>query len=202
MIDYVFDVDLFYHVAEYDAILVATNICYAMRHGIQRKISLHYPYVYDSNLKTKYGDTNKMGTIIECVSEGQPKFVLCYVNNGINTRPDLKTDYLSYESLEKCLKIVNVLYKGKHLASTLLGNSKFDGNGDEERIKEIMGRCVTDFHLTVYDYKQLSRDEMNMEALKEERAVKDTDRELYYKLVKERKKRENELKKLNGRAKS
>ena len=201
MIDYIYNVDLFDHVAEYDAILVATNTCYAMRHGIQRKISLNYPYVYDKNLKTKYGDSKKMGTILECASGGQPTFVLCFVNNGINTRPDIKADFLSYDSLENCLKLVNVLYKGKHLASTLLGSSRFDGNGDKDKIKEIIERCITDLDLTIYEYEQKSRDEMVKEVREKELAVKKTDKELYYKMVKERKEREKKLKELNGRAK-
>lgn len=86
--------------------------------------------------------------------EGFPTFILCYVNNGINTRPDVKADFLSYDSLENCLKIVNVLYKGKHLASTLLGSSKFDGNGDKEKIRNIITTSLTDVDLTIYDYEQ------------------------------------------------
>lgn len=201
MIDYIKDIDLFDHVAEYDAILVATNTCYAMRHGLQRKISLYYPYVYEKNLKTKYGDSKKMGTVLECASEGQPTFLLCFVNNGINTRPDIKTDFLSYDSLENCLKLINVLYKSKHLASTLLGSSRFDGNGDKDKIKKIIERCITDLDLTIYEYEQKSRDEMIKEVMEKERAVKETDRKLYYKMVKERKEKEKKLKELNGRAK-
>ena len=107
----------------------------------------------------------------------------------------------STTSLENCLKLVNVLYKGKHLASTLLGSSRFDGNGDKDKIKEIIERCLTDLDLTIYEYEQKSRDEMVKEVREKELAVKKTDKELYYKMVKERKEREKKLKELNGRAK-
>lgn len=96
---------------------------------------------------------------------------------------------MSYDSLENCLKLVNVLYKGKHLASTLLGSSRFDGNGDKDKIKEIIERCLTDLDLTIYEYEQKSRDEMVKEVREKELAVKKTDKELYYKMVKERKER-------------
>ena len=201
MIDYIFDVDLFDHVSEYDAILVATNTSYVMRHGIQRKISLHYPYVYEANLKTKYADIKKMGTILQCEKEGCPTFILCYVNNGINTRPDVKEDFLSYDSLENCLKIVNVLYKGKHLASTFLGSSKFDGNGDKEKIRNIITTSLTDVDLTIYDYEQKSRDEMWKEQYEKEMAVKKIDRVKYYEMVRDRKEKERKIKELNGRTK-
>ena len=128
-------------------------------------------------------------------------FILCYVNNGINTRPDVKADFLSYDSLENCLKIVNVLYKGKHLASTLLGSSKFDGNGDKEKIRNIITTSLTDVDLTIYDYEQKSRDEMWKEQYEKEMAVKKIDRVKYYEMVRDRKEKERKIKELNGRTK-
>lgn len=201
MIDYIKDVDLFDHVREYNATLIGTNICYFMRNGIQRQVSINYPYVYDANMKTKYMDNKKMGTILECKEDGEPTFILCFINNRLNTRPDIKPDYLSYESLEQCLKVINILYKGQHLASPLLGVSRFDGNGDKERIKEIFERCITDIDLTIYDYEQKSRSEMFLEKHKKELEIKKKDWFLYQKIVKERAAREKEIKKRNGRAK-
>ena len=122
-------------------------------------------------------------------------------NNGINTRPDVKADFLSYDSLENCLKIVNVLYKGKHLASTLLGSSKFDGNGDKEKIRNIITTSLTDVDLTIYDYEQKSRDEMWKEQYEKEMAVKKIDRVKYYEMVRDRKEKERKIKELNGRTK-
>lgn len=200
MIDIIKGVDLFDHVSEYDAVLIGTNTSCIMRNGIQRKVSLNYPYVYEANLKTNYGDIRKMGKILECKSEGQPTFILCFINNGLNTRPDVNPDFLSYESLEKCLGLVNVLYKGKHLASTLIGSTRFDGNGDVPKIMEIIGRTLKDVDLTIYDYEQKSRDEMVLDIMKRELAVKAVDREKYYKIVAERKEKWKKLKELNGHA--
>lgn len=200
MINYIYDVDLFNHVSEYDAIIIGVNTCYTMRHGFQRKVSLHYPYVYDANVKTKYGDVKKLGTVIKCEEENKPTFLLCFINNGLNTRTDLKTDFLSYESLEDCLKIINVLYKGKRLASTLLGSSKFDGNGDKDKIKKIFENCLTDLDITIYEYEQKSRDQMVIEERMKEFAMKKKDLKQYHQMVKERKERLRRIKELNGRA--
>ena len=94
MIKVVKDIDLYNHVGEFDVVLVGTNNYHIMSHGIQLNIMLNYPYVYDKNLETKYGDPEKLGTILECKSEGEPTFCLCFICGG-NFRPDLNKDYLS-----------------------------------------------------------------------------------------------------------
>ena len=159
MIKVIKDVDLFDHVSEYEAVLIGTNTYCTMSQGIQLKVMLNYHYAYEKNLETKYGDKNKLGTLLECKSEGEPTFCLCFITSGYNFRPDLSSDYLDYESLEKCLKLVNVLYKGKKIATTLLGSSRFDGNGDRKRIEEIFNSTIKDVDLTIYDYFQKSRAE-------------------------------------------
>ena len=197
MIKIVKDTDLFDHVGEYDAVLVGANIYSIMSNGIQLSIMLNYPYVYEKNLETRYADPEKLGTVVECASEGEPTFCLCFICTG-NFRPDLNKDYLSYESLEKCLKLVNVLYKNKRIATTLLGASRFDGNGDRDRILSIFNECIKDVELTIYDYTQKSRDEQVMEYFRKEMEVKKKDREAYYEMVRKRKKEAEERFKKNG----
>lgn len=201
MVDIITEVDLFDHVSKYDAVLVGTNINYSMRHGFQRKIALNYPYVYDSNLSTKYGDLNKMGTIIECKKDNNPIFIICYINKNFNTRPDIIKDYLDYDALENCIKLINVIYKGKNLATTMIGCSKFDGNGDKNKVIDIIKRNSNSINITLYDYVQKSKDEMYKEILEKEHLIKEKDINLYYKVVAERKEKEKALKELNGRAK-
>ena len=134
MINVIKDEDIYWHFREYDIILIGTNIYCTMSQGIQLKVMLNYPYVYEKNLETKYGDIDKMGTILECKSENEPTFCLCFIAKGYNFRPDLEKDYLSYDALENALKLVNIKYKGKKIACPLLGSSRFDGNGDKEKI--------------------------------------------------------------------
>lgn len=198
MIKVVKDVDLYEHLGEHDIILIGTNLYCTMSQGIQLKVMLNYPYVYNKNLETKYGDINKLGTILECSEENEPTFCLCFITKGFNFRPDLEKDYLSYEALEKTLKLVNIKYKGKNVACPLLGVSKFEGNGDRDKIMEIFNRCMTDVNLTIYDYYQKSREEEIKEMWGREEAVKKVDRGAYYKLVRERKKKAEERFKKNG----
>ena len=198
MINIIKDVDIYDHFSEYDAILIGTNLYCTMSQGVQLKVMLNYPYAYNKNLETKYGDKDKLGTVLECKSEGEPTFCLCFITKGYNFRPDLESDYLSYEALEKCLNLVNILYKGKNIACPLLGSSRFDGNGDKEKIYEIFNRTLKDVNVTIFDYFQKSRAEETKEVRERELAVKKVDREAYYKMVAERKKEADERFKKNG----
>jgi hypothetical protein len=198
MINIIKDIDIYDHFDEYDAILIGTNLYCTMSQGIQLKVMLNYPYAYEANLNTRYGDGEKLGTILECKSEGEPTFCLCFITVGYNFRPDKQKDYLSYEALEKCLRLVNIKYKGKKIACPLLGSSRFDGNGDKERIEKIFNECMTDTDVTIFDYFQLSRDEEMKKVWSNEAKAKKSDREAYYKLVKERKKQADERFKKNG----
>lgn len=192
------DIDLYPHIGEYDCVLIGTNIYNTMSQGIQLQVMLNYPHVYEENLKTKYADQEKLGTILKCEKEGEQSFCLCFITDSYGFRPDLNKDFLSYESLEKCLKLVSVLYKDKKLACTLLGASRFDGNGDRDRILEIFNNTVKDMDITIYDYYQKSRKEMLHETYAKEQEVKKKDRDEYYKMVIQRKKEANDRYKKNG----
>lgn len=199
MIRVIEGIDLYDRIGEYDLIFVGTNINCNMAQGFQRKVMLNYPYAHVQNMLTKYGDVKKLGTIVECKSKGNPTFVLMYITKG-NYRPDLKSDFLSYESLEKCIALSNVLYKGRKAACTLLGGSRFDGNGDRDAILEIMERCSPDISIDVYDYFQKTVCEEMREVRMEELALKEKDLSAYYKAVGERKAKAKELREKNGHA--
>lgn len=186
MVKVIKDIDLYNDVDKYDAILIGTNINCSMSQGFQRKIMLNYPYVQEENMKTKYGDEKKLGTVLECKKEGLPTFILLYIAKG-NTRPDINKEYLSYEALENCLKIINILYKGHNLASTFIGTSKFDGNGDNERVMKMISENTKNVNLTIYDYEQLSRADELKKIRTEELKLKETDIDAYYEAVRKRK---------------
>ena len=198
MLNVIKDIDLYDHLDEYDVILVGTNLYCTMSQGIQLKVMLNYPYVFNKNLETKYGDRDKLGTILECKEDGEPTFCLCFITVGYNFRPDLESDYLSYEALESCLRLVNIKYKGKRVACPLLGSSRFDGNGDKDRIYELFEKSMTDVDLTIYDYHQMSRGEEMKVWWSDEKEMKETDRSKYYEMVKERKQKADERFKKNG----
>ena len=95
--------------------------------------------------------------------------------------------FLSYESLEKCLKLINVRYRGKTIACPFIGCSRFDGNGDKEKVLEIINNTLTDVDLVIYDYYQEKRNEKQIRVYKEEKEVKKKDYYAYYDMVKKRK---------------
>ena len=160
---------------------------------------LNYPYVQEENMKTKYGDKKKLGTVLDCKEKGKPTFILMYVYEG-NFRPDKNKEYVSYESVEKCFKIINILYKDKKLASTIIGASKFDGNGDKNKLLKIIENNSSNINITIYDYEQKSRSEELKEQYEKEKKIKETDLEAYYEAVKERKEKAKIRRQKNGHA--
>lgn len=199
MIKIIKDIDLFDNVKDYDIVLVGTNIYCNLSQGFQRKVMLNYPYVQEMNMSTKYADKKKLGTILECKKEYNPTFLLLYITEG-NFRPDLKKDTLSYESLEKCIKLINILYKGMNIACPFLGSSRFDGNGDKDKILKIIENNSKNVNITIFDYEQKSRAEELKETREKELKLKEENADAYYEAVKKRKEEAEERYKNNGHA--
>ena len=80
----------------------------------------------------------------------------------------------------------------------MLGSSRFDGNGDRDRIIDLFKSNLKDVDVTIYDYFQKSRQEEMKEIREEELKVKEIDREKYYQMVKQRKEKAEERFRKNG----
>lgn len=198
MITIIKDVDLIDEIANYDIIIIGTNVYCTLSQGIQRDIALNYPYAREKNFTTKYGDINKLGTILECSANGEPTIVLAYIYRGYPYRRSMDEDYLDYKALKKCLKKINNKYKGKTIATTILGCSRFDGNGSKDIVIDLLNSELTDVNAIVYDFYQKSRDEKQIETRKKELELKKKDYRLYYEAVKKRKLEAEERYKRNG----
>ena len=147
-------VDLIYDVKKYDVILVGTSILNKLGNGFQYKVGLNFPEVFDaSKTMSKYGDTTKLGRVNYV--ETEPNFVLCYITKG-RYSPHTKPDALEYDALSKCLAIIKRKYAGKKIASTVMGNSIYEGGGDKQKIIAIFNEVLGDENVTLYDYEQLS----------------------------------------------
>jgi hypothetical protein len=155
MIDIVEDEPLINHIDNYDAIVVGTNCYQVMRNGFQFEIARKYPYVQSANDETKYGDKNKLGTILECKEENKPLIILSFISFGYNFKGN-NQPFIDYPSLEKSFKLLNLLYEGKHLATTMIGTTSYDGNADKSKVLDILNKVVTKFDLTLFDYNQES----------------------------------------------
>lgn len=148
--------DLIDDIQKYDVILIGSGIYNSQGNGFQKKMCINFPDIDKVNKETNYADVSKLGTcqiITSYVKQGFPIFVLCYINKG-NFRPDLYKESLSYEALENCLKLVDSHFKNKKIGTTLLGNAKFEGNGDAEKIYEIIGNVCNNNEYYIYDYIQ------------------------------------------------
>ena len=95
---------------------------------------------------------------------------------------------------------VNILYKGKNVACPFLGTSKFDGNGDKEKVLEILSNNSSNINLSIFDYEQLSRSDELKKIRVAEIKLKEIDADAYYEEVKKRKAEAEERYKNNGHA--
>lgn len=151
---------------DYDVVLVGTNIYGKLTNGWQLDMKMKYPAIHKANIETGYCDASKMGKVVSVKTETNPVVCLLYINKSCNFRPDLNPEFIDYEALEKCLYRINIEYKGKNIICPILGSSKFDGNGDKNKIIKIFEDTCTDVNVDLYDYKQISAREENLNMIR------------------------------------
>lgn len=151
MIKIIKDQDLIWNTDKYDVILVGTSIYNLLTQGFQSKLRLKYPYIVEANNSTPYADKRKYGKRLTI--QGTPIISLMYICGY----PHSKRDFLNYDALAHCLATANGEFKGMKVATTMLGTSLFDGNGDKEKCIQIIEENTKDLDLTVYDFPQFNR---------------------------------------------
>ena len=151
MINIVKDKDLIWDVEKYDVILIGTSIYCTLGDGFQFKIKNKYPILQIENDKTPYGDSRKFGKRLT-IKNHKPILSLMYVcDKGLHNK-----SMINYEALENCLRTANAEFKGLNVASTIVGSSRFDGNGDRDKCLELIEKCTPNLNITLYDYEQLA----------------------------------------------
>lgn len=169
--------DLIWETDNYDVILLGTSIYCMLSNGFQSKMMLKYPFIEERN-NTRYGDISKLGERITIEEDNSPIISLMYICK----HPNKTKETISYEALEKSMRTAMAEFKGKKIATTVLGSSMFDGNGNKEKILEIMEECTKGYDIDVYDYKQLDKKD-EIELIKRKIiAVKDSNPERYYEM--------------------
>ena len=151
MVEIIKDKDLIWDTDNYDVILVGTSIYNLLTQGFQSKLAVKYPHIVDANNRTPYADKRKYGKRLTI--QGIPTISLMYVCGY----PHSKRDFLNYEALAHCLSTANSEFKGAKVATTVVGTSRFDGNGDREKCMQIIEENTADLNLTVYDFPQFNR---------------------------------------------
>ena len=160
MVTIVKDKPLIEDVFNYDIIIVGTGIHNTLGNGFQHDIKINFPFVEDALKKTPYADKRKLGTVT--VVKSTPLYCLGFIHSG-GYRKDLNPVYLDYQALNDVLHLIDNNFKNKRIASSFIGCSQFDGNGDKERVLEIFNNLSGENEYFLYDYEQRDYREVNNE---------------------------------------
>lgn len=160
MVTIIKDKPLIEDIFDYDIIIVGTGIHNSLGNGFQHDIKINFPFVEDALKKTPYADKRKLGTVT--VVKSTPLYCLGFIHSG-GYRKDLNPVYLNYEALNDALHLIDNNFKNKRIASSFIGCSQFDGNGDKERVLEIFDNLSGENEYFLYDYEQRDYREVNNE---------------------------------------
>lgn len=150
-IEMIHDKPLIEDIFEYDLIIVGTGIYNTLGNGFQYDIKINFPNVNKIIKETPYGDKRKLGTVT--IVNDKPIFCLGFIHKG-GFRKDLQTEYLDYNALTNVLSLIDENFENKKIATTLIGSSKFDGNGDKDKILGIFQQLSDKNMYYLYDYEQ------------------------------------------------
>lgn len=137
-------------IKKYTIVLVPMSANNSMNSGFAYEIGLNFPSIREKVQTTPYGDRRKFGTVSVFKDEGIT-FCICFMHTGGQSK---QAEYVKYDSLADCLDLININFKGKTVASPILGSTKYDGRGDKEKIINIFKEHCTDIDLILYDYEE------------------------------------------------
>lgn len=160
MVTIVKDKPLIEDVFNYDIIIVGTGIHNTLGNGFQHDIKINFPFVEDALKKTPYADKRKLGTVT--VVKSTPLYCLGFIHSG-GYRKDLNPVYLDYQALNDVLHLIDNNFENKRIASSFIGCSEFDGNGDKERVLDMFNSLTGENEYFLYDYEQRDYREVNNE---------------------------------------
>ena len=70
---------------------------------------------------------------------------------------------MDYNSLKEVLNLIESNFKDKCIGTTLLGCSKYDGNGDRNAVLDLFNEIAIKNKYFIYDYEQRDYREVNNE---------------------------------------
>lgn len=137
-------------IKKYTIVLVPMSANNSMNSGFAYEIGLNFPPIREKVQTTPYGDRRKFGTVSVFKDDGIT-FCICFMHTGGQSK---QVEYVKYDSLADCLDLININFKGKTVASPILGSTKYDGRGDKEKIINMFKEHCTDIDLILYDYEE------------------------------------------------
>ena len=170
MINIIKDKDPIFYTNEYDVILVGTSIYCMLTNGFQNKIKNKFPIADELNDKTNYGDLRKLGKRLTI--ENKPIISLMYICKY----PNKSRVTVDYNALENAIATANSEFNGKKVLCTIAGSSIYDGNGDKDKIMDIIKNNSDKLDLTIFDYIQKDKNKEIQEVYKKIAELKKTDR--------------------------
>jgi len=141
------------HIFEYDVVLFGMGINNAMNKGFSYDIAINFPEVKENEDSTGYGDTRKYGKIHITSINQKLDVCACYCYN-IGLKKNNNGVFVDYNALETCLETVSRDFRGKRIASPIIGQDEYDGNGDKEKIIAIYKKIFQNYDITLYDFIQ------------------------------------------------
>lgn len=157
---FVHDKPLIEDVFDYDVILIVTGIHNTLGNGVQYDIKINFPHVERAIKQTPYADPRKLGTV--SVIKDNPIFCVGFVHQG-GYRRDITPDYLNYKAVEDILNVIDNHFIDKKIATTVIGCSQFDGNGDKNKVLSIFKSLSDKNTYFIYDYEQRDYREIHNE---------------------------------------
>jgi hypothetical protein len=154
------DKPLIEDIFDYDIIIVGTGIHNALGNGFQYDVKINFPIVEETVKKTPYADKRKLGTVT--VINSNPVFCLGFIHKG-GYRKDLIPDYLDYQALTDVLTLIDKNFENKRIATSFIGCSQFDGNGNKDKVLDIFSGLSSDNEYFIYDYEQRDYREVHNE---------------------------------------
>lgn len=159
-LNFIHDKSLIEDVFNYDIILLGTGIHNALGNGFQYDVKINFPIVEETVKKTPYADPRKLGTVT--VIKHKPIFCVGFIHKG-GYRKDINPVYLDYNALNDVLLLIDNNFENKRIGMPLIGCSQFDGNGDKNKVIELLNNLSNRNEYFIYDYYQRDYREVNNE---------------------------------------
>lgn len=152
--------ELIEDIFQYDVIIVGTGIHNSLGNGFQHDVKINFPFVEAALKKTPYADARKLGTVT--VVDSTPLFCLAFIHKGAY-RKDLNPAFLDYNALREVLHLIDKNFQKKRIATSFIGCSQFDGNGEKDKVLELFNGLSNENEYFIYDYEQRDYREVNNE---------------------------------------
>lgn len=159
-LNFIHDTPLIEDIFNFDIILLGTGIHNALGNGFQYDVKINFPIVEETIKKTPYADSRKLGTVT--VINHKPIFCVGFIHKG-GYRKDINPVYLDYNALNDVLLLIDNNFENKRIGMPLIGCSQFDGNGDKDKVIELLNKLSDKNEYFIYDYNQRDYREVNNE---------------------------------------